>query len=542
MSQSSKSDLFSKQSVESTGSSTGHEGIDNAIAGLEKRTNKKMESSNAEIAMHINSLSERLAKVEKAPMAAKAWAPKQQTKSRVDLEWMRDQQRDQHRDDRSEGGKSQASQGSMFTDVDPDRIDPDERQRHYSDFLAVTEKNMKCVGVLSWSMCRATRQSSTFCGALLGMLPCILIVILQCVMFHAVSLQALNPSCKQNADCRAGMWCAPTRGFTMYQSTPGKCEDCLWAKRMQDEEFTKLPSWLRKDAYDVMDPFALATAASYCDAYVAANEADERCDYLDRWHDHLTLGPFLVVITVIAVVLHVVTADLDQDEACLDVFVYRLDRVAEFGCCQRGIIRTIASIVFNVRTFVLPGMVTRTYIALVLTGPPAPGLAALPVAGVLAGVAVLLVQLADRLFGLVLLDDTAHKFVREAYGDEVVKMEVEKQEELAPARLVAYFGHRVYAGVLWVMVVAVLLSANTIMSDLYFFDLGAVMKDGSIKHPGPYNNCTNVSYMLGMISTTYVISCTFGWMLTYQVLYKFASAVAILIPSSRQWSRWEPSP
>lgn len=502
------------------------QGVDRSIDALEKRTNRNLESSNAAIAVHINSLSERLAKVEKAPQAARAWHPKKQHVPRIALEKLQ-MQFGSPRDDRSESALSGATGGSerensMYPDVDPDEVDPDERQRHYSDFIAVTEKNMNCVGVLSWSMCRATRQSSTFCGALLGMLPAIVFVLIQCVVLHAISLEALNPTCAYSADCRAGMWCAPSRGLTIHQSAPGKCEDCLWAQRMQDQNFTDVPSWLRNDAYNVMDSTVLAAAVTYCDSmgYVAATDEAERCDYLDKWQNQLTLGPFFVLLAVIAVVLLVVVADLDQDEACTDVFVYRLEQVGTLGCCSRGIIRTFASIVFNIRKFVLPGMVARTYLALVLTGPSGPGLS-LPVASVLAGVAVCLVYLADRLFALAFLDESAHAFVREAYGDEVVKMEEEKQDNLGTARSVAYWSHRFYAACLGAMIVVVLLTANTVMGDLYFIDIGSLMfDDGSVKHPEPHNNCTNVAYMLGLISATLVIVCTMIWFMTYQLVYK----------------------
>lgn len=509
-----------------------HEGVDRAIDGLEKRTNKSLEASNAAIAVHIQSLSERLTKVEKAPQAGRAWLPKQQQASRGALKQLKTQAKINFGDNVSESSASTSvqrsddgdkpSDPSISPNIDPDVIDPDERQCHYSSFVAVTEKNLNCVSVLSWSMCRATRQSSTLCGALAGLLPPIMVVLLQCVVLHAISLEALNPACNLDTDCRAGMWCAPSRGFTVYQRIPGKCEDCLWAGRMRDKDFSRVPSWLRSDAYDVMDPAALSSAAVYCDAmgYVADTDDAERCDYLDKWHDQLTLGPFFVLLAVIAVVLLVVVADLDADEACVDVFVYRLDQVATLGSRSRGAIRTVASIIFNIRTFVLPGLVARTYIALVLTGPSGPGLA-LPVASVLAGVAVCLVYLADRMFALAFLDDGAFTFVREAYSDEAVNTEEEKRENPLPRR-VAYFGKRFYAICLGLMVLVVVLTSNTLMNDLYMFDLGSIIfEDGSVKHPGPHNNCTNVAYMLDLIWMFVVIACMVIWFMTYQAAYKF---------------------
>merc|ERR1740121_2367821 len=132
---------------------------------------------------------------------------------------------------------------------------------------------------------------------------------------------------------------------------------------------------------------------------------------------------------------------MDKQAQLADVFAYRVPqyRVPLWGPCITG----IAWLIFCLRKFVLPGVVVYTFSALVLAGPPTPGVS-LPVSFVLHGIAVGFIYNVDSLLALAFLDENAQALIREAFADMEAHEEPDKSD-VQNAQWLPYFFHRFLA-------------------------------------------------------------------------------------------------
>merc|ERR1719356_1458150 len=135
----------------------------------------------------------------------------------------------------------------------------------------MTEQNLGCVGVHAWSLSAASRRQTWFGRACLALVPSCLVLVVQLLLLHAISLESLNPTCISNSDCRAGTWCSPSDSPDGYGSTPGTCDDCAWAGLLQanssweDVQTASLPGRYDQKAYEAAKD-TVAAAVTYCTA------------------------------------------------------------------------------------------------------------------------------------------------------------------------------------------------------------------------------------------------------------------------------------
>ncbi|CAK0862532.1 unnamed protein product [Prorocentrum cordatum] len=386
------------------------------------------------------------------------------------------------------------------------KTDEDQKQRAYAIFLSVTQKNINCVGIHTWSLCAATRANRSFCSAIAAMVPSIVLLVLQCFVLHAVSIDSLHPPCTNNWDCHAGMWCAPSRGPGGYTSTPGMCDDCKWANLLSVQDYTNLHQRYDTDAYQAASS-SLAAAVSYCNAEDAF---PDRCDFVVDFRNQLTLGAFLVFFFVTWLVLVFYVVDMDKQTLITDVFAFRVEHVASFGPAQARVIQAVAWVIFNFRKFVLPGVVAYSFASLVLASPSLLGLS-LPVCFVLDGLAIGFVYSIDGVLAWALLDGKSQGLIRQAFADmEAYQDQDEEHDPLAEAWL-PYFGNRLLAFCFGTLILVGALATETMMDEVPLL----------VESPSP-RACTNVGAALSMATAILVIFLMLVWTCTLQDAGSFA--------------------
>lgn len=364
----------------------------------ERRAAQSLEASKAAITVHIQAFSDRLARAESHLVAL---SPRVDAVADVDG---------------SSVGSPQVPREEKIED-DRSESDPDKRQQKYAEFLALTKKNMNCVSVHNWSMCAATRSGSTCASGCCALVPSFVLLVLQCFAVHAMGLEALHPTCKNNTDCLAGMWCAPSRGLWGLTRTPGMCDDCRWASKLDSQDFDSLPSRYDASAYaaltaaDLPDTETLWSAVSHCET---TDGDPDRCDFIVAFHEQFTVAAFVVLVSTICIMLGLLITDMDKQVQVAEVFEHRITNLATTSTLARGSITGMGLLILNMRRFVLPGVVVYTYAALVLA--PARD-ASLPVSYVLNGLAIGFVYNVDALLAAAFLDTAAQALPIQAFAD-----------------------------------------------------------------------------------------------------------------------------
>lgn len=487
------------------------------IDDVERRAAKKLEASNAAVGGHIDSLLERLAKLEKTfndpvgddeQKANPSWQPVKRGASE---------------DTEEEGGSvSKASGGppSKASGQDPDR-----QQEGYAEFLAVTGQNLGCVGVHAWSLGAASRRQ-TGCGcACLALVPSFLVLIVQFVLLHAISLESLSPTCVGNSDCRAGTWCSPSNSPAGYGSTPGTCDDCAWAGVLQassweDVQTANLPGRYDQEAYEAAKD-TVAAAVAHC---TATDANADRCDFLVDFHRRMTLGPFLVLLCATTLLLMSFVADMDKQVQAASMFAFRTESVATYS--GRTAIAMVVWVIFQLRRFALPGMAAYAYAAIVLAGPPTPGMP-LPVAFVLAGVAVGAIYNMDGLLAMALLGDGAKALVRQAFASEDADAgEKEFAHAIDPWFHFAF--HRFAAVCLLALILAEVLATETLMEKNVIFRLDWGELPTFAATPNPKRACTNIATMLMIANAIAVVLFMQTWVIGIQMCRRLLRPVGVV--------------
>jgi len=462
--------------------------VTNVIHQVEMRNVRNLEASNAAIASHIGALSERLARMEK-----------EQENNALQMQMPR-ARLNSVEDAAGEMGKGEG--------------DPDTYQSDYAEFIATTQTSLDCVGVHTWSLCSSTRRGVRPIRACVVLLPSAALLIFQCLVLLAMSLQSFHPMCVHNEDCRVGMWCAPSKGPGGYSREPGMCDDCRWATGLSNQEFGKLPIRYREDAYAAMTepdlPLSetLASAVSYC---AALDTQPDRCDFIINFRNQLTLGPLVVLLFVTSLFLMSLVADMDKHTQAYNVYRHRLANVAVAG--KATVCTLLASLIFSLRRFILPGIATYAYATLILAGPATSG-RSLPLSAVLCGLVVGFVYNIDSLLAVTVLSEKAQAVVREAFADMEANSE-ERTGELTRHQL-PHFLNRLFATCLGTLVLLEVLATET-MLDVPIFRLDW---DGLplswVANPTP-KSCTNVVTMLGTATILTVVFFTFGWSFVHYV-------------------------
>jgi len=394
--------------------------------------------------------------------------------------------------------------------------DPDEQQRDYADSIATLQKSLTCIGVHTWSLCAATRVNSSCLGACFALVPSVLLLLLQCFVLHAMSLESLHPTCTRNDNCRAGMWCAPSTGHEGVIRSPGMCDDCKWAGNLEAQDYNNLPSRYDADAYAVMTAASLEDAVAYC----TSTDSDlDRCDFLVNFREQLTLAPFVVLLATTCLVLLSLVADMDKQAQIADVFEYRVTHVAHgagTATFSEYLVTSVAWLIFNLRKFVLPGVVVYTYAALLLAGTSATGVS-LPVSFVLDGLAVCFIYNMDSLLALALLDENAQALIREAFADMQVHMRGDHQISPLNAHWLPYCFHRFLVFFFGGLIMLHVLATESLMDSMPLFRLDwdeLPMK--WVENPSA-KTCTNIVTMLGSTTVLAITLFTLVWSVTHQI-------------------------
>ncbi|CAK0846292.1 unnamed protein product [Prorocentrum cordatum] len=271
--------------------------------------------------------------------------------------------------------------------------------------------------------------------------------------------------------------------------------------------YAALPVRLGPGAYEELSYAGLSAAVEHCAAH-----AVDRCDFIRDFKDSLTLGTVMVFVFVLLLLLFSIVQDLDKAGHTLNVFEYRLQ-----GCDPviRMLVTAVASMNFNTRRFVLPGIVVYAYCALVLAGPATPGFAQ-PVYFLFCGVFVGVIYHAERFCTTVFLSKGAVKLTREAFADEAARDAIERVKGPLHARALAFWDHRFYAMCLGAFSFLVVVFTETFMDAVPLLDVPRIFNAGIFKEvPGDANNCTNVIIMLAVSSASAVLCYTFVWTCAY---------------------------
>mmetsp|Transcript_79305 Transcript_79305/g.224789 ORF Transcript_79305/g.224789 Transcript_79305/m.224789 type:complete len:526 (+) Transcript_79305:118-1695(+) len=466
--------------------------VDEIIGDVEKRAAKKLQASNSATAKQIDSLLERLAKLEKTysdpdEQTSKSWHPAKRT----------------HSED--------SADGSAPPSKDQD-LDPDKRQEGYVEFLDITEQYLESVGVHTWSLSAASRRQTGCGGACLALVPSILVLVVQFVLLHAISLESLSPTCTTNSDCRSGTWCSPSDSPAGYDSTPGMCDDCAWAGALQASSWEEvqtdnLPGRYNRKAYEAASD-TLAVAVAYC---AATDIYADRCDFLIDFYHRLTIGPFIVLLCATSLMLMTVVADLDKQVHAAAMFAYRAENVAVYpGLCG---ISVLVWFIFQLRRFALPGMAAFAYTAIILAGPPSPGIP-LPVAFILTAVAVGVIYNMDGLISMAILGDQAKALIRQAFAS-VEAFEGDKEAYGSMYAPWFHFAFHRFVGVSF----GTLILLEVLATEPLIKYMGLFRLDWSELSwmPQPYKACTNIPTMLGFATGLMVVLLMQTWAVGLQM-------------------------
>jgi len=390
--------------------------------------------------------------------------------------------------------------------VDPD---PDERQRSYAELLAVLQKNMNCVSVHNWSLCAATRAGSTCASGCCALVPSVVLLVVQCFVLHAMGFEALHPTCSSNTDCLADMWCAPSHGLSGLTRTPGMCDDCVWASRLDSQDFDSLPSRYDVDAYaaltavDLAIDETLSSAISHCET---RDSDPDRCDFIVDFHEQFTVGAYIVLVTTIFIMIAFLIKDMDRQVQVAEVFEHRITNVATTSTLTRFLITGTASLILNLRRFVLPGVVVYTYAALVLA--PTRDVS-LPVSYVLNGLVIGFVYKVDALLAAAFLQTAAQSLVIEAFADMEAHMRGGAKERLSGVVLLGF--HRFAAMIFAILVLGIISGTEHMMSS---FNLDwDEFPTKWVENPSG-RSCTNVMNMLCSVAVVTAAFLALVWSVT----------------------------
>lgn len=497
-----------------------------AVNHVERRANRNLEASNAAIAAHIGALSDRLATMERTVHKSQAWHPAADTEPRA-------AQPDSAEDEQKWSTPTTGRSGLPAVPEEGDEngaetgTDPDKKQTAYAEFLGSTEKSLNCVGVHAWSLTDATRQGTTFGASCFALLPSVVILVIQVIVLHAISIEALNPTCVRNEDCPTGTWCSPSWSASGHSAVRGMCDDCLWATRLSEAtvDYATLPWRLNSDALSFLSSSDLSAAVTYCTAHKV-----DQCDFVQDFHDSLTLGTVTVFVFVLMLLLFTIVRDLDKHSETLDVFEHRLWAGQLKFESVAFLVDFAAGVISCTRMFVMPGAVVYAYCALVLTGPATPGFAQ-PVYFIFSGIVVGVIYHAERLCAMVILDKQAVKRIREAFADESVRAGIRMKDprDAGMQRL----DHRCYAVVLGIASLWIILATNSLMNAIPFFEVPKMWGAGIMtKIPGETNNCTNIATMLSITIALAVFCFTIVWTVANVTAsgFKHWSVIVMLAP------------
>jgi hypothetical protein len=470
---------------------------------VERRAARNLEASNSAISAHIAALSERLVRLERSQFDGVM--PNGRSKPAMPVPQAPDDEvlEGEHRETLEKRQGREDAEGRR--DVDPDGL-----QRAYAEFIATTQNSLNCVGVHTWSLCTATRVNSGCAAGCLALVPSVLLLLVQCFLLQAISLESLHPSCTLDADCRAGMWCAPSRDYSGVRADPGMCDDCKWASLLESQEYESLPSRYNAAAYAAVSD-TLSEAVAYCET---ADTEPDRCDYLVDFHKELTLAPLVVLICTTAMVLTSLVADMDRQAQIADVIEHRLAHVADGP--RLWVITGVAWLIFVLRMLVLPGVVVYAYAALVLASPRAFGVP-LPVSFIVNGLVVSFIHNVDGALALAFLDEGARALIREAFADKAAHEDERERSESLDQRQLQYVFRRFLALCFGVLIIMNVLSTESLMDSSPLFRLDWDELPAKFVENPAKKACTNVATTLGattMLATTFY---TLVWCLTYQI-------------------------
>jgi hypothetical protein len=306
------------------------------------------------------------------------------------------------------------------------------------------------------------------------------------------------------------------------------CDDCLWATQLNEAtvDYSTLPWRLNSDAYKKLSSADLSYAVAYC---TATGPRVDRCDFVQDFHDSLTLGPVTVFGFVLMLLLSTIVGDLDRHSEIQDVFEYRLWN----GKYNVSLLASfMAAMINSTRRFVMPGAVVFAYCALVLTGPIF-GFAQ-PVYFIVSGVVVGVIYHAERLCAMVFLDNQAVKQTREAFANESVRANIQSRKHLVlHSRGMAWWDHRLYAVCLGVVAFLVIMGTNSLMDVIPFWDMPKIWSEGKVsKIPGDTNNCSNLVIMLALTIAAAVVCYTLLWTVSTLISSgcKFCSMSVVFAP------------
>jgi len=469
------------------------------IDQVERRSARNLEASNAAIAAHIGALSERLLRLERHQFvpngrrfpAEPAPAPAAGVK-RPELE-------NEHVE--TLGGK----------------VDPDGLQQSYAEFIATTKKHLNCVGVHTWSLCAATRANSGPATRCLALVPSVLLLFMQCFLLQIMTFASLHPSCNLDADCREGMWCAPSKDYNGFRRSPGMCDDCRWASSLESQDYDSLPSRYNAAAYAAAEE-TLSEAVAYCET---ADTEPDRCDYLVNFRSELTLAPLVVFICTTGLVLISLIADMDRQAQIAELVEHRIKHVVAGP--RLFVITSVAWLIFVLRMLVLPGVVVYAYAGLVLASPWASGVS-LPVSFVVQGLVVCFVHNVDGVLALAFLDEEAQALIRKAFADmqahEYKDDALDFMESMDQKQL-QYFLRRFLALCYGVLIGMNVMSTESIMNSAPLFRLDWDELPSRFVESPSASACTNV---VTTLSATTILSTSFFalvWCSTYQITNSF---------------------
>jgi hypothetical protein len=480
-----------------------------------------LEASNSAISAHIAALSERLVRLERSQFDGVM--PNGRSKPAMPVPRAPDDEvlEGEHRETLEKRQGREDAEGRR--DVDPDGL-----QRAYAEFIATTQNSLNCVGVHTWSLCTATRVNSgcvSSCAACLALVPSVFVLLLQCFLLQAISLESLHPSCTLDADCGAGMWCAPSRDYSGVRRDPGMCDDCRWASKLESQEYESLPSRYNADAYAAVSD-TLSEAVAYCET---ADTEPDRCDYLVSFHKELTLAPLAVFVCTTGIVLTSLVADMDRQAQIADVLEHRVANMA--ASPRLCVIASMARLIFVLRMLILPGVVVYAYAALVLASPRAYGLP-LPVSFIVHGLVVSFIHNVDGALALAFLDEGARTLIREAFADKMAHDDerersestdqsvLQRMESTDQRQLQSGF-RRFLALCFGVLIMMSVLSTESLMDSSPLFRLDWDELPAKFVENPAMRVCTNVATTLGattMLATTFY---TLVWSITYQIFNSF---------------------
>ncbi|CAK0855328.1 unnamed protein product [Prorocentrum cordatum] len=462
------------------------------IDQVERRAARNLEASNAAISAHIGALSERLLRLERHQFVPNGRRLPAAGDERRELE-------DEHVE--ALGAK----------------VDPDGLQQGYAEFIATTKKHLNCVGVHTWSLCAATRANSGPATRCLALVPSVLLLFMQCFVLQIMTFASLHPSCSLDADCREGMWCAPSKDYNGFRRSPGMCDDCRWASSLESQDYDSLPSRYNAAAYAAAEE-TLSEAVAYCET---ADTEPDRCDYLVNFQSELTLAPLVVFICTTGLVLISLIADMDRQAQIAELLEHRITHVVAGP--RPFVITSVAWLIFVLRMLVLPGVVVYAYAGLVLASPQASGVS-LPVTFVVQGLVVCFVHNVDGVLALAFLDEQAQALIRKAFADmkaHEYKGDVVNLMESMDNKQLQYFFRRFLALCYGVLIVLIVMSTESIMNSAPVFRLDWDELPSRFVESPSASACTNV---VTTLSATTILSTSFFalvWGLTYQITNSF---------------------